>query len=538
MTHPNSGGEDHPIDALDIDGKPMSDERYDEWVEAGKPVNWVAAEGAATTVNQQAGRDQWALDPGIFYQHSTMVYPVHPDPSTAGGSLNIINKQQYDYMVHMATNIIETLRNQGESLPDWYTRESDGEVAADADVLGNAYDDDTDYAAGPSQRTMMFMAWWNGVKDNQNWTPILAAAASRMGSETGTTKEYIEIGAPGHRQSKIFAVDNVVRLITKYGIDFLDLSGPHGYGLLETAATFDLDLDPLFDIASTAMERHRSTRTVSTDTKVNLDAESRALQAAVSRYNHYMSIGHNHVQAKIYTFGGYALGERVMKIGDGTAESDLTGEEMGTIMGILGPNWQQELADMDAFDGQDPVGSYRFAGYLDDLVNKGPVEVEGEAMREAARVLAAGWRMQPLSDNELDVMVQDFGSKLRANQVMAPVWGNTLATGHPSRGHAAMGSSGLIEKPSVPVAVASAVRGTPEYQRLYGNMPTDMGEEEWIGKFAGASQSLTGIESRSATRAGMETGNLTHARQVGLTDPEARGGTWYRRMAAWRKAFQ
>ena len=218
-----------------------------------------------------------------------------------------------------------------------------------------------------------------------------------------------------------------------------------------------------------------------------------------------------------------------MGIGDGTAESDLTGEEMGQVISFLGPDWQQELAGMDAFDAQDQIGSFRFAGYMDDLASRGPVEIPGDAMREAARTLAQGWRLQPLSDNELDNMVMEFGAKVRESRMMPPVWDN---------GSSAPGAVGVTEVPNINVEALGAVRGTGDYQRLYGNKPTGMGEEEWIDRFATASQSLTGMESRMATETGMESGDMTRTRQVALSDESARGGAWYRRMAAWRKAFQ
>jgi hypothetical protein len=298
-------------------------------------------------------------------------------------------------MVQMATNIIATMQDRGEDLPDWYTAYAAG---SGADIFGYipsglSFDDKKVFFAAPAANVLPFMAWWSGVKDNDLWTPTLASAAHRMASETDTALNYIEVGAPGHRDSRIFDYDNVLRLIQKYGVDFLDLSGPHGYGLLETAATQDMQLDPLFDIATSALERHRDTRTVSTDHQANLADERAALASAIGKYSFYIEQGHNHVQSKIFTFGGDQLGNRVMGIGDGTAESDLTGEEMGQVISILGPDWQQELAGMDAFDAQDQIGSFRFAGYMDDLASRGPVEIPGDAMREAARTLAQGWRL-------------------------------------------------------------------------------------------------------------------------------------------------
>ena len=519
-------------------------------VPGGAPVitNWGAGQADAVGLG--------ALDPGIFYRYSSMVYPAPPSGWTPEIGTPIEENftwQQYEYAVFMANALADTIMDRAGGpagrYPSWFTMAGTG---PGYDVFGNIVGPQTDWtdAAKDWGTLPEFIAWWNGVKDNENWLPTLASAAYRMASETDTALNFIEVGAPGMRDHRIFDYDNVVRLITKYGIDFLDLSGPHGYGLLETAAVHDLQLDPLFDIATTALERHRSTRTVSSDQRVNIQGERAAMSRAVLLYNNSIRAGRNHVQAKIYTFGGMMLGMRVMGIGDGTAESDLTGEELGTIMGILGPNWQQELAEMDAFDNQDPVGSYRFAGYMDNLVSREPVEIQGDAMREAARVLARGWRMQPLSDNELDEMVLSFGAKVRESKMMPPVWDNaptqatawwdnapTQATGQFGTASTA-GGGGMTETPSMATSMAATVRGTPDYERLYGNMPSGMQEEGWISKFAGASQSLTGIESRMGTEAGMQSGSLTRARQVGLTDPSSRGGAWYRRMAAWRKAFQ
>ena len=545
MVHQNS--EVHPIDVAT--GVPMDDAQFDKWVDEGRPPHWVQNPMQAAAAAQTAG-DLWAFDPGVFYNYSSMVYPVHPTPTVAGAAgLLETNEQQYKYMVQMATSIIATMQDRGEDLPSWYG--TGAGYVGDVDVFGYGLDLHTldeatreAFFAQPPDNVLRFMAWWDGVKDNDLWTPTLASAAHRMASETDTALKYIEVGAPGHRDHRIFDYNNVLRLIQKYGVDFLDLSGPHGYGLLETAATQDMQLDPLFDIATSALERHRDTRTVSTDQETNVAAQRAALASAVRKYSFYIERGHNHVQAKIFTFGGEQLGNRVMGIGDGTAESDLTGEEMGQIISILGPDWQQELAGMDAFDAQDQIGSFRFAGYMDDLASRGPVEVQGDAMREAARTLAQGWRLQPLSDNELDSMVMEFGAKLRESRMMPPVWDNVLGGGGGMPGAASPGlvpasaPSGITEVPNMNVEALGAVRGTADYQRLYGNKPTDMGEEEWISRFAGASQSLTGMESRMATETGMESGDMTRARQVALSDESARGGAWYRRMAAWRKAFQ
>ena len=516
------------------------------------PPTTTAPSGAPTT-GQYPGStggyvDLWAgFDPGIFYRYSTLVYPQAIDTTQTTPSGPVagidIHKADYDYLVIMATNIMAVIDARGEPHPSWYQP-----VAAGEDIfgLGKTYHTPAQDYSTPPTRVQAFMAWWEGVKDNDNWTPILASAAARMGRTTDTALEYIEIGAPGARDSRIFAYDDVIRLIDKYGVDFLDLEGPFGYDLLETAAISDLPLEALFDIATTAEERHRSTRTVTGDVAVDLQATKDAVARAVREYDNRVKSGYNHVQAKIFAFGGPLLGNRVMGIGSGTMESLLTDDEISAVVEILGPNWQIALSEMDPFTAQDSVGAFRFAGYLDTLLAQEPIEVAGDTMREAARVLAEGWRVRPLSDADLDQMVTEFGIKMRESEGIPPVWNNipangrgSVGPGHPARDVMEPSRAGpLVETPDMRMEAMGAVRGSEDYERLYQNKPTDMSEEEWISRFSGAGASLMGAESRMATEVGMETGDMVRARQTAISDPSARGGTWYRRMAQWRKAFQ
>jgi len=146
-------------------------------------------------------------------------------------------------------------------------------------------------------------------------------------------------------------------------------------------------------------------------------------------------------------------------------------------------------------------------------------------MREAARTLATSWRFRPLGVDELDNLINGFGEAVRNSNLYPNVWG----TGK---------QGGVRSAPNENVSVMRALRASPDYQRLYDQMPTGMAEEQYAGQMAGASIDLMGNESRIATEAGMESGNRELAQQVALTDPSARGSTYYRRLSAMRRAFR
>lgn len=538
MTHPNPAGGNWP------DHPTMTDADFDA----------LQAQFAAFSITQSGGGqavEGWnAFDATIFYLYSTQVYPVTQVPTTAGQApaLHMIDARtaQYEFLVAAALAIRDTLNAM--ALPGQFPVPLSLKKAVQPgeDVFGmspaaiDTWVADATNGGNPPPEAAAFIAWYSGVVDNPNWQPVLAQAARNFATVSNTERDYYEVGAPGFRSHRIFDVEQVDALMSKYGLDVMDVVGDAGMGLLTAASSTDLPLESVFDIATTAQRRH--TAVVTGDRQADLALEQMAVAGAISRYNEKALQGFSHVQAKVYAFGGEDLLDRVMGIDAGTMEAQLTDDELSEILGILGPDWHTKLGEMLPFAGQDHVGSFRFADYIEKTATRGPVEIPGDTMREAARVLAEGWRMNPMSDQELDAMVNSFGAKMRQSMMLPPVWGQQPGPGqgmsYTPLGGVYASEIPIQETPDMRIEAMSAVRGSDEYQSLYGQKPPGMSEEEWIGRFSGATTSLGGLESRAGTRVGMETGNMTLARQTALTDPSAKGGAWYRRLAAWRKAFQ
>jgi len=467
-----------------------------------------------------------AFDPGIFRIFSSRVYEGSlVDPATGeaqeGMPVSDVAREvrRYQYILDMATHVLREAEQRGMAVA-WQPVKEDGKdlfgiSTTDTEALQVA-------AAGdePPKAMLGFMQWWRNAQNTGVWDEVFALAAVNFADASNSAVDYIEVGTPGNRSERIFERNSTLAAAEKYGIGFTDLVGSSGLGLLQQAANWGLELEPLLDIARSAHQR------ALTSGQVGQRQERLAVSGAIRRYAQQVNNnGLTHVQAKIHTFGGHDLLQRVMGIDGTDVDSDLTLDEVNQLYEILGTDFMADLSGMPSFDGQDLVGSLRFSSYLDDLATRtDTVNVQGDAMREAARTLAQGWRLRPMSDKELDEMVTAFGMDLRNAESRPPVWGGGIAP--------------VTEVPDMQSSVLSAVRGSSEYERLYGDKPVDMSEEEWINRFAGAGQTLMGSESRAGTRAGMESGSLTQARQVAMTDKSARGGTWHRRMAAFRKAFE
>ena len=479
-----------------------------------------------------------AFDPGIFRIFSSRVYEgtlegkepeidpdtgqpvVDPDtgkpvvdPDTLDRRLN-----RYQYILDMATYVLQEANRRAMAVAwqpvDEVGKDLFGTATTPATLEGAASGDE------PPMAMQAFMQWWRNAQNTGVWDEVFALAAVNFADASNSAVDYIEVGPPGNRSERIFERTSTLAAADKYGIGYTDLVGSSGLGLLQQAANWGLELEPLLDIARSAHQR------ALTSGQVGQTEEQDAVSGAIRRYA--LAVNNNgltHVQAKIRTFGGYDLLQRVMGVDGTDVDSDLTLDEVNQLYEILGTDFIADLSGMPSFDGQDLVGSLRFSSYLDDLATRtDTVNVQGDAMREAARTLSQGWRLRPMSDKELDEMVTAFGMDLRNAESRPPVWGGGIAP--------------VTEVPDMQSTVLSAVRGSSEYERLYGDKPVDMSEEEWINRFAGAGQTLLGSESRAGTRAGMESGSLTQARQVAMTDKSARGGTWHRRMAAFRKAFE
>ena len=367
----------------------------------------------------------------------------------------------------------------------------------------------------------VFMSWFGTAANQDALAETIFTAAHSYAEGTDSLKEFYETGPAGARTGK-FEVGTVNQLVQDYGLSMMDLKGPHGLGVLDVAAKNpNIDLEQIFDVMSTAADRFNRTGDAFDGLAfgTNLGSERIAANTALTRYKAKVASGHTHLQAKVFAFGGQELFTRLMGIDAGTPESKLTGDEINQITTIIGENFVNNHMD-------DLTGATRLDSYMTELLS-GPtvVDVPADRIREAARTLAQGWRMNPMSDQEIDELIAGFGAQLQASQVSPSVWGSTE-------------DMIMRETPDVTASTMEALRGRGDYQQLYGNKPADMTEDEWINKFSGISSNLTGFESRDATAIGMSTGDTKAAARAGLMDKEARGGTWHRRMTALRRAFR
>lgn len=365
----------------------------------------------------------------------------------------------------------------------------------------------------------VFMSWFGTAANQDALAETIFTAATSYAEETGSLKEFYETGPVGARTGK-FEIGTVNGLVQDYGLSMMDLKGPHGLGVLDVAAkNQDMDLEAVFDIMSTAAGRFNTTEnTFDTFQQAGM-TEASVGRSAIRRYKMKIKAGHTHLQAKVFAFGGQQLFTRLMGIDAGTPESKLTGDEINQITTIIGEDFVNNHMD-------DLTGATRLDSYMTELLS-GPtvVDVPADRIREAARTLAQGWRMNPMSDQEIDELIAGFGAQLQASQVSPSVWGSTE-------------DMIMRETPDVTASTMEALRGRGDYQQLYGNKPTDMTEDEWINKFSGISSNLTGFESRDATAIGMSTGDTKAAARAAMTDSDARGGTYHRRMTALRRAFR
>jgi hypothetical protein len=378
-----------------------------------------------------------------------------------------------------------------------------------------------------------FIQWWNDIQQVPAWTNFIKTTAFDFSGVlvdgVSMRQDFITVGPPDN-PTGIFQTVKVNGLIEKYGIDSRHLEGRDGWGLLQLAAETKLPLHLIFDIATSTDWAETFKPVEGVDPGRQRNRERNLVHRAVNRFNNAMTDGvagvKNYMVAKVYALGSNELALRMVGLDGGSVDAQMTAEEMNEIQSILGPDWYSRLEAAPESGAKDMVAASAWQDYENDWSTlTGPVTVPGESMREAARTLATSWRIRPLSDDELNNLINDFGEAVRTSNLYPDVWG----TGE--RG-------GVRSAPNEQVAVMRSLRASPDYKRLYGNMPTGMGEEQYAGQMAGASTDLMGNESRIATEAGMESGDRTLAQQVALTDPSARGGTYYRRLSAMRRAFK
>ena len=388
-------------------------------------------------------------------------------------------------------------------------------------------------AGEPGPQAGQFIQWWNDIQGVPAWQNFVQTAAWDFSGVPvdgeSMRQDFITVGPPNN-PTGIFQADKVKALLDGSGIDSRHLEGRDGWGLLHLAAETKLPLHLIFDIAGSVDWLETFEPVEGVDPGRQRGRERTLVHRAVNRFNHAMTNGvagvKNYMIAKVYALGTNELALRMVGLDSGSVDAQLTAEEMNEIQSILGPDWYSRLEASPESSATDMVAASAGQDYENDWSTvTGPVTVPGESMREAAKTLAASWRIRPLSDDELNNLINDFGEAVRASNLYPNVWGTGT-------------QGGVRSAPNEQVAVMRSLRASPDYQRLYGNMPTGMGEEQYAGQMASASSDLMGYESRIATEAGMESGDRTLAQQVALTDPSARGSTYYRRLSAMRRAFR
>jgi len=388
-------------------------------------------------------------------------------------------------------------------------------------------------AGEPGPQAGQFIQWWNDIQGVPAWQNFVQTAAWDFSGVPvdgeSMRQDFITVGPPNNPVG-IFQADKVNALLSSHDIDSRHLEGRDGWGLLHLAAETKLPLHLIFDIAGSVDWLETFEPVEGVDPGRQRGRERNLVHRAVNRFNHAMTNGvagvKNYMVAKVYALGSNELALRMVGLDSGSVDAQLTAEEMNEIQSILGADWYSRLEASPESSAKDMVAASAWQDYENDWSTlTGPVTVPGESMREAAKTLAASWRIRPLSDDELNNLINDFGEAVRASNLYPNVWGTGM-------------QGGVRSAPNEQVAVMRALRASPDYQRLYGNMPTGMGEEQYAGQMASASSDLMGYESRIATEAGMESGDRTLAQQVALTDPSARGSTYYRRLSAMRRAFR
>jgi hypothetical protein len=467
---------------------------------------------------------------------TTTTLPPGLEPLTATEKATVEAAKAYVYdLAVVAYELLENENGIFKSTQAWMLDEN-GDFAHPN--TWNWGDEKAQAGGDPGIQAGQFIQWWNDIQTVTAdpygiWTNFIKTVAwdfsGVLVDGESMRRDFITVG-PLDNPTGIFQADKVNALLKGTGIDSHHLDGPDGWGLLGLAAETKLPLHLIFDIAE-SVDWAETFEPVEGVDQGQQRAQERALvHGAVKRFNHAMTNGvagvKNYMIAKVYALGTNELALRMVGLNSGSMDAQLTAEEMNEIQSILGADWYSRLEDSPASSAKDMVAASAWQDYENDWSTlTGPVTVPGESMREAARTLAASWRIQPLSDDELNNLINDFGEAVRASNLYPNIW-DTGAQG------------GVREAPNEQVAVMRSMRSSPDYQRLYGNMPTGMGEEQYAGQMASASSDLMGYESRIATEAGMESGDRTLAQQVALTDPSARGSTYYRRLSAMRRAFR
>ena len=483
----------------------------------------------------------FSLDWRALGTYSSRVYAPFQEPAAAPGYMgpdaevpeptesNWEDAQSYIHDLAVAAYELLTLEGGVyKSGQPWMLDENGNPIHPDDWDWGEDLED-----GEPGIHAGQFIAWWNGIQPMGSWANFIQTAGWEFSeilvNGQSMRRDFISVGPPDNPLG-VFQTDKVEALLEGEGIDSRHLQGRDGWGLLNLAAETKLPLHLIFDIAGSVDWAETFKPVEGVQPGQQRDRVRNLVHRAVNRFNNAVTNGvagvTNYMVAKVYALGSNELALKMVGLDSGTVDAQLTAEEMNEIKSILGAGWYGRLEASPESASKDMVAASAWQDYENDWSKlTGPVTVPGESMREAARTLATSWRIRPLSDDELNNLINDFGEAVRNSNLYPNVWG----TGK---------QGGVRSAPNENVSVMRALRASPDYQRLYDQMPTGMAEEQYAGQMAGASIDLMGNESRIATEAGMESGNRELAQQVALTDPSARGSTYYRRLSAMRRAFR
>ena len=465
-------------------------------------------EGLIAALTEGGGESFLEISPQfrqLLGNYSTATYPVFQE-----GWGEQEKKARFDFAKSLAVHIKHALEAENRPIDEpWFL--DDGQ-----DRLWDFEWDTAEDADNSNAENYMnnFLGWLDEAVQNVSLSSVLNQAAYSFAQDDGSAKEFYEVGAPGDRKTA-YDRDTVDALMNKYGLSLVDLQGPNGLGVLDRASNNSgLQLEEVFDIASTAANRYNR----------GLDqysSENAAVKWAITKYKKRRDKGDSHMISKIGAFDP-KLAPRISSAFSGTMGSQLSIEETDKFYEIMGTDYLTKLTDMDiSSEAAKTSDAVLFDNYLSTVITSGkPVSVPGDEMRQAARTLATSWMLRPMDDESLDRMIDHFGQQMRHYQQAAGSM-----------------SGGIIEEPSMAATIADTLRGTEDYKTLYGGKSPDMTEEEWANKFD--TSSLTGGSSRVGQKIGMQTGSVSLGRQAAISDTSegAKGGTFYRRLNALRKAF-
>jgi len=132
-----------------------------------------------------------------------------------------------------------------------------------------------------------------------------------------------------------------------------------------------------------------------------------------------------------------------------------------------------------------------------------PSQVDEGSLLSAARTIAAAWNMPDLTDQEVkDLVSGAFADQKRRTFINSQI--NPL------------GQSDTTQAWGESAYPSDFLRKTPEYKRLFGNMPGGLTEEQYSGQFQAKANELLGQANPDVARAGQEQNSMAAVRSAAI----------------------